>query len=423
MITLFKELGDQVGKEWGRYGHREDAFAEIAANELHKIPVLNSVDKNDVIAWLADSTEVPEQYVNEFGQPPINVYVADRFYIQVLVWVDSTTNIHAHTFDGAFGVLAGSSVHSRFMFHPHPEGDQQLRLGDLEFLGAELLRRGEIRRIDSGTRFIHSLFHLERPSLSVVVRTRTLQHLEPQYSYLKPCLAIDPFFASPRMVIQLRMLEALKATDSPLLWDFAKGVMKNTVPWMSYKILSTLYVRSMKEPAAWAKLVECGRTTHGNPPMDAILRCLEEGQREAKIFTLRAEVRDPSYRFFMALILNVPTRRAILDLVRQRCETEDPEGEIVKWIIAMAQQKLLPLEMDGFMAHLVNLAVRHRSFESAKKVLGDSVAEEAMQAELESLWNIIRSIGLLRPLFNWEDASLTRPVTDNLLQETAASGQ
>jgi hypothetical protein len=109
--------------------------------------------------------------------------------------------------------------------------------------------------------------------------------------------------------------------------------------------------------------------------------------------------------------------------VRQRCETEDPEGEIVKWIIAMAQQKLLPLEMDGFMAHLVNLAVRHRSFESAKKVLGDSVAEEAMQAELESLWNIIRSIGLLRPLFNWEDASLTRPVTDNLLQETAASGQ
>jgi hypothetical protein len=56
-------------------------------------------------------------------------------------------------------------------------------------------------------------------------------------------------------------------------------------------------------------------------------------------------------------------------------------------------------------------------------VLGDSVAEEAMQAELESLWNIIRSIGLLRPLFNWEDASLTRPVTDNLLQETAASGQ
>jgi hypothetical protein len=34
--------------------------------------------------------------------------------IEALFWVDGTTSIHQHSFSGAFQVLAGKSIHSRY---------------------------------------------------------------------------------------------------------------------------------------------------------------------------------------------------------------------------------------------------------------------------------------------------------------------
>jgi hypothetical protein len=72
----------------------------------------------DVIEWTMQETFLPEQrdLPGHFGDPPITLYNAPRFHIDVYFWLEGTTAIHQHSFCGAFQVLMGSSIHSRYEF-------------------------------------------------------------------------------------------------------------------------------------------------------------------------------------------------------------------------------------------------------------------------------------------------------------------
>jgi len=73
---------------------------------------------------------VPQKNLDAtFGQPPITLFHHDRFYIEALFWLSSTTSIHQHAFAGAFSVLAGSSVQARYRFEPRTGVERRLRFG------------------------------------------------------------------------------------------------------------------------------------------------------------------------------------------------------------------------------------------------------------------------------------------------------
>ncbi len=262
MLRPFDDLGDTVTRIWEENDYDEEAFADVATKALIESRILETVDPADVVDWLVSSPRIPEQKYREFGQPPINMYLGKNFLIEVLFWLDSTTAIHQHAFAGAFGVLAGSSVHSHYQFELMQSVSEQLMLGEVNFMSSELLKRGDVRTIHIGNRFIHALFHLDRPSLSVVVRTRSLAHHKPQYAYLKPWIAVDPFYKPEPFMTQIRVLEALKRTDLKLYWQTAQTLVSNSDLWMSYIVLSSAHrkfheVWRMGEPvearsrAAW----------------------------------------------------------------------------------------------------------------------------------------------------------------------------
>src|SRR5258708_1413217 len=204
MINAFKELGDRTATNWERAGGQMEVFPEVATDTFSRSRILETVTIDEIADWLATSKEMPEQYGKEFGQPPINVYVGEKFYIQILFWMDGTTAIHEHGFAGTFGVLAGSSVHSRYKFEMRKEISPEIRVGNVNFVSSELLRRGDIRAIHPGSDFIHALFHLDRPSVSVVVRTRFLPDVI-QYAYIKPHVAVDPFFENTNIDINIKL--------------------------------------------------------------------------------------------------------------------------------------------------------------------------------------------------------------------------
>src|SRR5262249_17465041 len=147
---------------------------------------------------------------NEFGQPPLNVYVNERFSIEVLFWLDGTPAIHEHAFAGAFHVLAGASIHSQYAFDLHERVSRRLLLGDLRLRGVEQLGQGDTRPIRPGPQFIHAVFHLDRPSVTVVVRTPSKKELLPQYSYCKPSAAYAHFELGEQMTRQLQLLAMLR---------------------------------------------------------------------------------------------------------------------------------------------------------------------------------------------------------------------
>src|SRR5205807_1953880 len=169
-----------------------------------------------------------------------------------LFWMDGTTAIHEHAFTGAFGVLHGSSVQSTYSFTPEKAASQRLVVGQTQFLTSELLNRGDIRAIHSGQSLIHSLFHLDRPSVSIVVRSSSkLGDVRPQYFYLKPHLAIYDFDLPSLLVIQTRMLESLARADAMSFWKAAQEISRQCDPFMLFRALSMAFRLKKKDNENW----------------------------------------------------------------------------------------------------------------------------------------------------------------------------
>src|SRR5213075_397838 len=92
-------------------------FPQLAERALHEAALHQHVEVLDIVRWTLSADRLPKQNLEAtFGNPPLTLYTCGGFYIQALFWLDGTTSIHDHAFSGAFTVLAGSSIHSRFEF-------------------------------------------------------------------------------------------------------------------------------------------------------------------------------------------------------------------------------------------------------------------------------------------------------------------
>ena len=116
MDSFFAELGQTVLARWKERNFSLPDFPKIAQTALEKRPPSSHVDLAALTHDFLLEDAQPHQTQSGFGQPELVVYDDPRFYIQILFWLDGTTDIHQHEFSGAFHVLAGSSIHSQFVF-------------------------------------------------------------------------------------------------------------------------------------------------------------------------------------------------------------------------------------------------------------------------------------------------------------------
>ncbi|PON12824.1 hypothetical protein C2W62_37570 [Candidatus Entotheonella serta] len=79
----------------------------------------------------------------------------------------------------------------------------------------ELLERGEVRPILPGQQFIHALFYLYRPSVSICVRTGHSPTGSPQFNYSPPYFAQDPFYTSPELTKKVQSVGMLLTMNHP----------------------------------------------------------------------------------------------------------------------------------------------------------------------------------------------------------------
>ena len=403
-MKVFQELGQMTAANWSRLGGHDEAFPEAATLALGESGVLNQVDASSIVDWFAGSNDVPEQYVNEFGQPPINVYVADKFYIHVLFWLDATTSIHAHGFTGAFGVLAGSSVHSQYQFDVLQPLAKELQLGHVRYLSSELLKKGDLRTI-SGSSFIHALFHLDRPSVSVVVRTKATRKTV-QYNYLTPHVALDPLFQDPLITIRLRLLDSLQSVRSEQLWDYAERLITEQAPWTAYHALATAYKLSRPNASRWQQLVEKAKAIWGQQNVEWMLASVKFEERSLKLSRLRSVVHDPDYRFLLALLLNVPSRSVLLKLVERQYNIESPESLVVQWLKEMSAAGLFLTKLDPEILAVLELAVRYGTFQKARAAITNSDGSYSIlmdEGAMKTLWNNVSANSFFQPLFETMD--------------------
>ncbi|HTK76962.1 MAG TPA: hypothetical protein VL371_16970, partial [Gemmataceae bacterium] len=191
MDVFFEELGRTVLERWRRENFSLARFPGIAAAALDERPPAEHLDLPAFLRDFLLDDEQPFQTDSDFGEPELVAYHHPRFYVQLLFWMDGTTAIHQHEFSGAFHVLLGSSIHAHYEFERARAVTPYLRVGDLRMRRIELLEAGRTVPIVSGPQAIHSLFHLDSPSVTVVVRTQHDPGTGPQLNYLPPHIAID----------------------------------------------------------------------------------------------------------------------------------------------------------------------------------------------------------------------------------------
>jgi hypothetical protein len=371
MMSYFEALGRGIEERWRQKDYDELALAELAEVALRAEPVHAHVEPLAPLVWLQSATSLPSQFdlPARFGQPPVTVFRQGNLMIDVYYWMNGTTTIHEHAFSGAFQVLAGSAVHVEYAFSAFDRVNSHIKLGETVFKNAEVLKVGDTRRILPGDRFAHALFHLEQPSVTVVVRTVEQSELGRQFNYLRPHVAVDPMSAA-RNAVAVRRIQALRVLRERDPASCYSNVLAST----THADFETFFLVVRECPLQLLSLeqslsvLEAARPRFGER-VDLVKAVLEHEASQAAVIGLRRTTNDLDTRFFLALLANAPDRGSVVALVQRRFPDKDPAAMISRWLVELPGLWAPPGEalsapapsMDGHTGRLLVEYLRERT--------------------------------------------------------------
>src|SRR5690606_5193437 len=94
---IVHEIGEEVERRWRALDYEELAFAELASDTLRQARLHERLDFDAIVDWVLATRSLPHQHGlgSSFGEPPITIFAAPRFYTEILFWLDGTTTIHS----------------------------------------------------------------------------------------------------------------------------------------------------------------------------------------------------------------------------------------------------------------------------------------------------------------------------------------
>jgi hypothetical protein len=402
-MEFFQRLGSLVGRLWKECNYNEEDFPEIASRGLSELPPHQHVSLWDVAKWALTAEQLPIQadLGAKFGQPPLTVYTGRDFRIEVLFWVQGIPAIHQHSFSGAFHVMHGSSLQSLWDFELTQQVAMRLALGRVSLKKAELLRKGDTRPIIAGKQMIHATFHLDRPSLTVVVRTLGEIDELPQYSYLPPTIAYAQDHDVPSVQRRTQLLRMLLISGRRAEYDeIAHHVFVTEDAYSIFQFLLSTF-ELVEDEDEQHNLLLAARLKHPKL-IEALLPALLQVGRRNKILGIRERVSNSDLQFFLALLLNIPERPAILRLIEQRYPSRDPVTAIVSWVRELSEMGVLGARFSEPWLLMLQSLLMKRSDEEILKSFSDQYATQQIPnlvSGLNELSSGLRDSWLLQPVF------------------------
>jgi hypothetical protein len=392
MKTLLT-LGERVRAEWEAVACDPDLFDVAATRALEASRPVN-FDRVAFGGWLADVSLPPQHTVDEsFGQPSVTIHHDERFRIDVLFWHTATTGIHEHGFCGAFTVLEGSSLHTVYSFTERKAITDALALGDVHFDHLEVLRKGAIRTIPTGTGLTHSLFHLDSPSVSLVVRTPQTRR---EREYKPPSVAIDPSYRPEAHVKRLQYLAMLARTNSPEYARFAASLVRADDPLLAFR---TMVRVGADDPTVFEQLCERAGALFPDA-IDDFRRAADEELRRITIMSRRRTVVDPELRLFLALLINFLSREAIDAALSDLFPHRAPVDILFEWMQRLTAATDTGLADDAVLNHVLRMLLEGVPDEAmAGRILSAEQCDAERVRMVCELALRIRALPMLSPLF------------------------
>lgn len=329
-MRFVRDIAEFVERHWREKDYDERSFAEIAERALKEVQSIDEFKPRHMFEWAAQTPALPIQKVQQtFSDFQLQLFDGSRFEIEMYFWIDGTTEIHDHTFHGAFKVVVGSSIQSKYSFEEQHRVSAHFRVGRLHLQLAELLETGDVRQVNPA-QWSHSLFHLDRPSVTLIVKTkRDLEH-SLSFIYNKPGIAVNPHLINQEYIRKSHAVRALYQVEVEGLKfeEYLADLMRNSDFYAAARVLQDTAALT-GDHALIRRMVGILVQKHGSLVQ---VEALEEIARAEWIAKLRREVRDKDHRFFVALLMNVPTWDWVVTLIKQRFPERDAHAQALSWL-------------------------------------------------------------------------------------------
>lgn len=344
----FARLAAGVWRLWQEHQYDEAAFSDVALRMLTEEPPADQISFLDVAKFGLFTNPLPFQpnLESTFGQPPLTVHWQPEFRIEVLFWTSSAIGIHQHAFSGAFHLLTGSSLHTVWDFKCEERVSSQLLLGALDLKKAELLGAGDTTAIIAGNRFIHATHHLDRPTVTVVIRTNSERNHLPQYSYLEPFIAYNVVHGNAGVRKRLQLLQMLNSTgrDKELL-DAIKCLLDDVNHHYAFLYLLEAY-KLIRDETRRNLLLSWAGSKHGRLA-ESFRIVLDTQEQRDKLWRIEEKIGQGELQFFTALLRNIPNSGDIIKIIRDRFPHEDPLTMIARWTADLSRYDLPDLGVSA----------------------------------------------------------------------------
>jgi hypothetical protein len=336
---IFANLGEHIRHKYTQANCSPEALPSIAASALADLDIEFSFNASLIADFLA-STRISQQPELAFSNLPITVYRCLDFYIEILTWTQATTTIHQHGFSGAFKVLQGSSVHTRYTFRCERSISADCLIGSVNASHTEYLGTGSTQTIDPGPLgLVHSLYHLENPSLTLVVRSYGHGLYQPQYTIYPPGLALNPFhYGADEMILMYQRLLKLAASISR---EDAHQVWVQQVAKLDFGRMSYLYLKNLalfSDTAEHDRFLNAAQEMHADL-VESVKAASLAVARQQRISETRQVLTDPELRFFLALLMTASDRLAVIKLVTERYPDRDALRTIASWLATLSEAR------------------------------------------------------------------------------------
>jgi hypothetical protein len=399
-MTYFDDLGQTILRAWSAADLDEQVFPALAAEHLDARPPWQHTDLDQLLDWVASADRLPRQHSlgSAFGQPPLVVYSHPQFYIEALCWTTSTTSIHHHGIAGAFTLLEGSSIETEYHFAERRRISSALRIGDTAVTAVRLLRRGQVRPIRPGAGFIHSVFHLDLPSVSIVVRTYPYREAGPVLDYAPPHVAEDMFLVDDNMKRRVQMLGLARQVRPDQYLARAVATVQRWDFHTAYHVLRQELHAA--DPWALPALVAAAIDRHG-AEMALAITSLHARARQLRLIALRQQVTDADLRFFLACLISLDDRDAVFRIVAQRHPDGDPAALALGWLHRLADAGVVGFVRDDVNDFLIReLLAGTRSSDLPAALARDYDADDvaALSGEVIEQDRRLRALPALRAL-------------------------
>lgn len=406
MIDSLRSLAARIDREWKSAGAKVAALPAIAARILEDAQPHREYDLASLAGWTISSRTFP-QPCNPFGPqgpPAFTIWSNGRFFANIYAYTTPEVVIHDHDFAGAFTNLSGTTIHATYEFPDAERVAPEVHVGELAVREVEVVRTGDVRRIDPGRRFIHQVWHVDQPTVVLVLRTGPLPAPRRQFQYLRAGYATEVFRdaamsvdAPERFRYTRKMAECLRASSDGGV-DYLRSLLRHERPWDAVWHLLGNW-RHLRTLGALDDLVCLGVRHQG-----AWFAGVSEAGSEHDLFSSIQWASVPSVqdRIALALLMTFHGWRPMREWLERLLPGAAPEERFVESLGRLGDEGLIPLQLGPQGQTMLRILLRSDGNRAAWR----RSVRESFEVESRGDWatagaiaKALREHRLLQPLF------------------------